>query len=1146
MDAGRVLPGPDGQGADPHRVLLGTEPARRRRLRRGGRQADLFGNRDRAAGTAAFREVDDRRPRLRPVSALFRLRGQVEDLAPALLGQAPQAVRHCPEALRVRGGQRLVEEQGQRGPSLLGLDREGDPHREEELHPGAARELRQRAPLAGRGLPGPERSVAGRPHRELELVPGKAREPVLRLAENGGPARPDVLGLHLIEHEGTRLGQHRLVEAPVERVPRALAPGSGLLEVATPRREIDAGPDPRDRFREGRDPRRPFAQGLETAPQRGLAALLLDHPQEVGPTRERPVDQVVVDDPHLGKLPIERPPLVQELEPAAQPRLVAGLQAGAPEHLVDLRPTLLDLGRQALQVLPRRTEVTLGAVTLTDPAGQPFQAMPEHLRRRCLDVGRGRARRLARGRFDTGRFGDRRIGGGRSGRGRFGAGGPGVRDSGPAGLPVGGEERDDVGPQGPGLAFPGREPRPALAEREVGAVVVAGQPQPTVERGVERLGVEVHPARDLRESSAVAFERRAKILAPALRLPAAAEVFHVLAGRAELAVERMEPFDDLFPLPGLRPLDAAPAVSLLRLESLAGSDSGATKEAEDVHERDRGGSEEGVRGGMEEEACRDRPREPGRREHQQCTGARSRGTGHVRGRQPVQQLSPRLVDPFGVGRRLRHVGKAGKLGVELAKLGRELADPIESLVRGMDRLRTESDPLAGLAAELASRPVAGRFLLLRPVPHPRKLAFEMLQPGDPGPHVRGPALVERAPGKPGRGEGALGRAAIGFGLVEALLRPPTLAAQAFQRLGLGTGEALHVRRKRRNAPFELGPLPSLLEKPDRLLDEGCLAVRRLRLVELPLQGTEPFLVALQVTVPSLPVPEIRFGGRDLLRLRLPRPGRDGKAAFAAGGIKVVPAGHLAYQAPGDVGVGVGIAGQQVLDMEGVAGNEAVLRERRRLDPLSVPGPDEGAAGAGGLDEDLSRPVAVLLPVSRVLVPPLREREHGLDIDALAGELPPVQDRSHGSRNARLPGGIGSDDNVDPVREPVKLEAGTGDPRQAANGDPAKSHAGPPRWSRSSASAPSAARSSSSAASSSVGGARPCAAKARRPPSESRRRRAPARSACRSVSSADLRRRRTLRARRAGGSAPRASSSRSRAGPASIRQSCTKYRMSSRG
>ena len=381
MDAGRVLPGPDGQGADPHRVVLGTEPARRGGLRRCGRQAELLGNRDRAAGAAACREVDDRRPRLRPVSALFRLRGQVEDLAPALLGQALQAVGHRPEALRVRGGQGLVEEQGQRSPSRLGLDREGDPHREEELHPGAARELRERAPLAGRGLSGPKRSVAGRPHRELELVPGKAREPVLRPAENGGPARPDVLGFHLIEHEGARLRQHCLVEAPVERVPRALAPGSGLLEVATPRRELDPGPDPRDRFREDRDPGRPFQQGLETAHQAGFAAFLPDHAEEVGTLRELPMGQVVVDDPHLGELPIERPPLVQELEPAAQPRLVAGLQTGPPEHLLRLRAPFLDLGRQPLQILPRCTEVALGAVTPPDPAGKPFQAMPEHLRR---------------------------------------------------------------------------------------------------------------------------------------------------------------------------------------------------------------------------------------------------------------------------------------------------------------------------------------------------------------------------------------------------------------------------------------------------------------------------------------------------------------------------------------------------------------------------------------------------------------------------------------------------------------------------------------------------------------------------------------------------------------------------------------------
>ena len=413
----------------------------------------------------------------------------------------------------------------------------------------------------------------------------------------------------------------------------------------------------------------------------------------------------------------------------------------------------------------------------------------------------------------------------------------------------------------------------------------------------------------------------------------------------------METFGDPLLLPGLRPIESEPAVALLRLQALAGACPGTAKQEEDVDERDRGGSEERVRGGMEEKARRDGARDPGRRDHQQRGRPGGRGPRHVRRRQPVQQLASRLVDPFGVGRRVRDVGKAAQLGIELAKLGRDEAQRVERLVRGMDRLRAESNTLAGLAAQLASRPVARRRLLIRPPPHARELAFQVLQPGNPRAHVRGLALVERAPGKPGRGERAFGRAAIGLRPGKVPLRTPPHAAQTLQRLGLGAGEALHVRGKRRIAPFEPGPFAALFQKLEGLRHESRLAVRNLRLVQLAFQGAEPFLLALQLAVPALPVPEVRFGRGDLLRLRLSHPGRNGEAAFAAGGIEVVPAGHLTYQAPGDVGVGVGvgITRQQILDVEGVAGNEAVLRERRGLDPLPVPGPDEGGAGAGGLD-----------------------------------------------------------------------------------------------------------------------------------------------------------------------------------------------------
>ena len=305
--------------------------------------------------------------------------------------------------------------------------------------------------------------------------------------------------------------------------------------------------------------------------------------QQVGALRELPAG-LALDGPHVVDPTIEGPPLLQEPEPAAQLRLglLPGLEARPPVHGLGLRPPLLDLARQPFQALPRRTEITLGFVALAEPPGEPVQALAEHLRGGRFGAGRwGSVRPLARrltrgsrlhaGGFPAGRFRGERP---RTGGLDLLLSDPGSRDPGDPGprrLSMRGEERSDAGPQGGGLALQRGGPRPALAEGGVGPVVVGGEAQPAIERSVERLGVEVHPAREVAEPPAFALDGRAKVLPPALRLLAAAEVVPPPALRSEPAVERAETILDLLPLPGVRRLEAEPAVALLRLRTLAGA-----------------------------------------------------------------------------------------------------------------------------------------------------------------------------------------------------------------------------------------------------------------------------------------------------------------------------------------------------------------------------------------------------------------------------------------------------------------------------------------------------------------------------------------------------------------------------------------------
>ena len=128
--------------------------------------------------------------------------------------------------------------------------------------------------------------------------------------------------------------------------------------------------------------------------------------------RELPVQQLLRDT-HLGKLPVEGPPRLQEIEPAQKLHLVADRSAGPSEQLLRLRLSFPGLAGQPFQVLPRRAEIAFGAVARPDPAGESLQALAEHFRGGRFDAGRGGgARRLGHGRRDAVRFLAGRLGGG--------------------------------------------------------------------------------------------------------------------------------------------------------------------------------------------------------------------------------------------------------------------------------------------------------------------------------------------------------------------------------------------------------------------------------------------------------------------------------------------------------------------------------------------------------------------------------------------------------------------------------------------------------------------------------------------------------------------------------------------------------------
>ena len=369
----------------------------------------------------------------------------------------------------------------------------------------------------------------------------------------------------------------------------------------------------------------------------------------------------------------------------------------------------------------------------------------------------------------------------------------------------------------------------------------------------------------------------------------------------------------------------------------------------------------------------------------------------------------------------------------------------------MDRLGIEPDPLAGCAAKLLCGPAARRRRFPAGCPLAFDVAFEPPQPPGARPHLLDGAFLQPTAGETGFREGAFGRAPFGFRAFEVRGSVLPLFAQRLQPPGFAAGEPVQVRRKRRPTPLQIDSFPAPFEELPGTVHEHRLASGRLRLAAIPIQPLDPLLLTSKIAPLVLELPQPRLGIAQLPCLPAPELGGHGEAAALPGCFEVVAARDLARDAPGDLGIGAGVARQQVLQMQGVAGDEPMLRERGRLGRPAVVRPVEGAAGAHGRERAFPG------------------RKGGFDVDALSGKLVGMEGGAHGAEQARLAGRIGSDDHVDTVSETVDLEAGAGDAGQTADRETAQLHAGRRRWASSSSSARSAARSSRPATSVAAGG-----------------------------------------------------------------------------
>ena len=530
-----------------------------------------------------------------------------------------------------------------------------------------------------------------------------------------------------------------------------------------------------------------------------------------------------------------------------------------------------------------------------------------------------------------------------------------------------------------------------------------------------------------------------------------------------------------------------------------------------------------------------RARGRGCNEHEEGRQSQRPERGRDRSGQPAQELvsgvakALRISGGIRPGSRRLRVRKPGKLRLGSPDLGGQPTALLQSPLDDPNSLRFDVRSLFGFAAELFNGPFASAFRRRFRRSLAPEVAFEFTEPIEAQAHLRDRSLVRPAAGETGLIEGALRAPELSVRTGKASGRLAPRLAQILEPLDFVAHEPMHVRRERVAPPFETDPFPALLEKPPRLVHERRFAAGILRFAPSPFDCREAVLLTAQFLLAPLNLSQRGFGAFELARLRAPDLGRHDESTFPASRLEVIAAGQLAQDVPGNFGVGIGLDREQVLDMQRVAVEEAVFREGWGLDPLPVPGPGHGRARAGGFDD--------LLLAS--------DGEDGLDVDAFPGELGAVEHGPHRTRDARLAGSVRSVDDVDPTPQAIDLESGAGDSGQTANREAAELHVGSRRSASSSSRTPSAARSSSSESSASGGGASPCAAKLRRPLRASRRCRAPSRIDRRSGSPAGRRSRRTLRAMRAGGSAPRASSSRSRAGRAAIRQSCTKYTIPSR-
>ena len=184
--------------------------------------------------------MGDRGPEsLLPAGTVAGLRGEIDYLPALFLYQRAQAGGDGPEALGVRGGQDLIQEDGQGLAALFDRPDPGQPQRHQQLHVGSRGQFRKLLVLLPELIPHAQLPVAV--HTQVIAVVGEAGKAFPGVRQHGRLPFAAMGRIHLPQQELPRLGHHGVVIEILEGFTGPIPFEPGLLQRPIPTGLIKAG-----------------------------------------------------------------------------------------------------------------------------------------------------------------------------------------------------------------------------------------------------------------------------------------------------------------------------------------------------------------------------------------------------------------------------------------------------------------------------------------------------------------------------------------------------------------------------------------------------------------------------------------------------------------------------------------------------------------------------------------------------------------------------------------------------------------------------------------------------------------------------------------------------------------------------------------